>query len=112
SEPLLLVGTPAMLSEVTGAPRRRPVPLADLAGRSFIEFPPGGGTRTAVDRGFDTLSLQRPPGIEVADVTTFVALVAAGIGLGLLPASMVPPRRDLATRPTEPALTRGGMLVP
>jgi DNA-binding transcriptional LysR family regulator len=41
--------------------------------------------------------------IEVADVTTFVQLVQAGLGLGLLPRSLVPKSRHLTSRTVTPA---------
>jgi hypothetical protein len=42
--------------------------------------------------------------VELRQLEYFVAV-------GLLPASMVPARRDLTTRPTEPRLTWDVMLV-
>jgi len=96
TESLVLVGTRGSLPAT-----RAPIPLGDLEHATFVDFPTGWGTRSAVDQAFAAAGLHRQVTIEVADVTTFTALVRAGLGLGLLPRSLVP--RDLPARRVLPA---------
>lgn len=100
SEPLLVFAAPGSLPAGRGA-----VPLHQLAGAAFVDFPAGWGVRIAVDKAFSEAGLRRQATIEVADVTTFRALVRAGLGLGLLPGSLVPvgrDKRDLVAREVTP----------
>ncbi len=62
------------------------VALADLAGERWIDSPVGFGNRTLVDDAFAAEGLRRTVGIEVADVPTIPAHVAAGIGVAIVPA--------------------------
>jgi DNA-binding transcriptional LysR family regulator len=62
--------------------------LRDLEGAGFVDFPPGWGTRVAIDQAFAAAGFERSVEVEVADVSTYVELVRAGLGLGFLPRSM------------------------
>ncbi|MDR6290144.1 DNA-binding transcriptional LysR family regulator [Inquilinus ginsengisoli] len=71
-----------------GAPA--PMPLADLAGESFVCYPRDAGTSLydqmiglCRDAGFSPRL-----GQEAREVSTIVGLVAAGLGVSLLPASL------------------------
>lgn len=82
--------------------KRRRIPLADLDGERFVEFPAGWGTRLAADRLFAEAGLQREIAVEVADVPNVTDLVRAGFGFALLPSSMVPASRGLPVRHVRP----------
>jgi DNA-binding transcriptional LysR family regulator len=86
SEELVLVTAPE-----TALPGRGPVPLDRLADARFVDFPVGWGVRTAIDRAFAAAGLQRNVTIEVADVATCLQLLRAGLGIALLPPSLLPP---------------------
>lgn len=80
-EPLLLVrgaGTGSAASSASDS--GGPVPLEELQSESFVDFPRGWGTRTAMDRAFADAGLRRHVSIEVADVGTLQQLVPRGWG--------------------------------
>jgi DNA-binding transcriptional LysR family regulator len=56
---------------------------------TFVEFAPGWGIRTAVDRLFASARIERSISLEVPDVSTFSALVRAGLGVGFLTGSIL-----------------------
>ena len=97
-EPFVVAGAAGAL-----ASGRDPIDLASLAGARFVDFPRGWATRAAADAAFAEAGASRSVTIEVADVTTFVQLVEAGLGLGLLPRSLVPRSRRVSTRSVRPA---------
>jgi DNA-binding transcriptional LysR family regulator len=79
-----LVGTPELL------PRRRGrAELDGLSDVSFVDFPTGWGVRTAVDQAFAAAGVSRRVPIEVADVGTLLQLLRAGLGVALLPRSLL-----------------------
>jgi DNA-binding transcriptional LysR family regulator len=82
---------------------RRVVPLAELEGARFVDFPPGWGTRRSVDQIFLESGLQREIVVEVADLPTIVDLVTAGFGFAFLSPSLVPDHRRIALRPVRPS---------
>jgi DNA-binding transcriptional LysR family regulator len=83
-EELRLVGTPKLL------PRRRGrVELNGLSDASFVDFPTGWGVRTAVDQAFAAAGVSRRVPVEVADVGTLLQLLRAGLGVALLPRSLL-----------------------
>lgn len=84
SEHFVLACAPDQLAD---APSQ--ISLGDLAGRSFVDFPPGWGVRTIVDRAFIDAGVDRSVAIEGADVSTFAELVCAGLGLGIVPRSLL-----------------------
>jgi DNA-binding transcriptional LysR family regulator len=87
SEPFLLIASPDHLP-AGGVD----LTLQDLDGAGFVDFPPGWGTRVAIDQAFAAAGLERSVDVEVADVTTLIELVRSGLGLGFLPRSMVEAR--------------------
>jgi DNA-binding transcriptional LysR family regulator len=100
TEPLRL-----MLRESEQPPRGRDVKLEDLVDASFVDFPLGWAVRTVVDRAFAQLGVQRQVGIEVADVWTLIQLVREGLGVALLPLSLVGiDPRGLGSRTVKPGL--------
>ena len=79
------------------------VRVARLRDETFVEFVPGWGIRTAVDKLFTTVSFQRSISVEVPDISTFSALVGAGLGVGFLTGSFLRSSAGLvgvAIRPT------------
>src|SRR5487761_1859228 len=101
SEDIVLVSSPGQ-----GPPGRAPVPLDALVDATFVDFPTGWGVRDAVDRAFATAGLERAVTTEVADVTTLINLVRAGLGMALLPLSLLSAGDGLLERrPVSPPIT-------
>jgi DNA-binding transcriptional LysR family regulator len=63
---------------------RESVSLAELAGMSFVDGPPGYGNRAVVDRAFAAAGVQRTIVLEVADIATTATHVRNGLGIGFL----------------------------
>ena len=63
---------------------RESVPLAELAGMSFVDGPPGYGNRMVVDRAFAAAGVERTIALEVADIATTATHIRNGLGLGFL----------------------------
>jgi DNA-binding transcriptional LysR family regulator len=68
---------------------QKTVSLRDIREESFVDFPVGWGIRTVGDRLFAEAGLERLISVEVPDVTTVLALVRAGLGVALMPRSMI-----------------------
>jgi DNA-binding transcriptional LysR family regulator len=63
--------------------------LKRLSREPFVDFEVGWGTRTAVDRAFADGGIERRSGCVVNDVQTLIDLVANGLGVAVLPPSVV-----------------------
>jgi DNA-binding transcriptional LysR family regulator len=63
---------------------RDAVALAELAGMSFVDSPPGYGTRTVVDNTFAAAGVERTVTLEVADLGTAASYIRNGLGIGFL----------------------------
>jgi DNA-binding transcriptional LysR family regulator len=83
---------------------RAAVSVSELANEPFVDFTPGWGTRTIADQLFAQAGVQRSTGIEVADGSIHAALVRAGLGLAILPESMIADA-GLVGVPLRPAAT-------
>jgi DNA-binding transcriptional LysR family regulator len=81
-EPLIAVACPG--HPLTAGP----VSLAGLAAQPFIDFPPGWGTRVAVDQAFAEAGLDREVPFEAADYSVAIQLLRGGLGVAFLPASV------------------------
>ncbi|MDX6491907.1 MAG: hypothetical protein QOD43_2152 [Gaiellaceae bacterium] len=68
---------------------RDAVDLADLAQETFIDFPVGWGVRDAVDAAFTSAGVRRAVAMEVDDALHLVRMVGVGLGVALLPPSLV-----------------------
>lgn len=84
-----------------------PVTLADLEGESFVDLPPGYGSRRLVDDAFAHAGITRRVLIEVAEISTATQYVPQGLGLALVPrfavgADPVPGVRVLSTGDAVP----------
>jgi DNA-binding transcriptional LysR family regulator len=82
---------------------RRSIPLAELDGERFVDFPPGWGTRLSADKLFLEAGLRREIVVEVADVPNVTDLVRAGFGLAFVGPSTVADARRLTLRRVRPA---------
>jgi DNA-binding transcriptional LysR family regulator len=82
--------------------QRRAIPLTELDGEPFVDFPSGWGTRLSVDRRFLESGLRRVVAVEVADVPTVIELVRAGFGFAFLSPSLASGSRNVALRPVRP----------
>jgi DNA-binding transcriptional LysR family regulator len=69
--------------------RRSVVSVSELADERFVDYVPGWGTRTVADQLFAKAGVERSIGIEVADGSVHASLVRAGLGLAILPESMI-----------------------
>lgn len=82
----LVAAVPLLLVVPANHPlaQRDSVPLADLAGMSFIDSPPGYGTRTVIDNAFIAAGVERTVAVEVADLGTAATYIRTGLGIGFL----------------------------
>jgi DNA-binding transcriptional LysR family regulator len=69
--------------------RRAVVSVSELVGQPFVDYTPGWGTRTVADQLFAKAGVERSIGIEVPDASIHASLVRAGLGLAILPESMI-----------------------
>jgi DNA-binding transcriptional LysR family regulator len=81
---------------------RRRIALAELDGERFIDYPPGWGMRTGVDRLFADAGLRREIEVEVGDVPTVAELVRAGFGFAFLGPSTLTGTGDLILQRVRP----------
>ncbi len=69
--------------------RRAVVDVSELADEPFVDYTPGWGPRTIADQLFARAGVERSIGIEVPDTSIHASLVRAGLGLAILPQSMI-----------------------
>ena len=103
---MTLAREPVLLGCPPGHPlaRRDAVSVSELASEPFVDFTPGWGTRTVADHLFARAGVERPIGVEVSDASIHAALVHAGLGLAILPESMIA-TAGLTGVPLRPAAT-------
>ncbi|QGN58835.1 LysR family transcriptional regulator [Nostocoides sp. HKS02] len=82
--------------------RRRRIALTELDGETFVDNPPGWGTRVSVDRLFAESGLQREITVEVGDIPTVSELVRSGFGFAFVSPSTLPNPRRLVLRRVRP----------
>jgi DNA-binding transcriptional LysR family regulator len=84
--------------------RQELVPLTELDGRPFVDFPAGWGSRASIDRIFLRTGLRREIAVEVTDIPAIIDLVRAGFGCAFLSDSLISGSRAdvLALRPVYP----------
>ncbi|MGZ4433662.1 MAG: LysR substrate-binding domain-containing protein, partial [Trebonia sp.] len=83
---------------------RGTVPLRELAGETFVDFPVGWGTRAIVDRAFAAAGIDRQVSFEVADYATAAALVGNGLGVAFVQASAARGLDEVARVAVDPPL--------
>ena len=76
---------------------RGSVPIGELAGLDFIDFPAGYGNRAVADRAFAAAAVPRRVVIEITDIATGTDFVRHGLGIALLPRFIIG---------SQPGLTR------
>lgn len=104
----------AVLPEHLAAARKKSVAVRDLERLPFVMYPPGAGTsiyhqifRLCRDAGFVP-----EIGQEAKEASTIIALVAAGCGVSVLPASFDRIRMDgVCYRPLSDAAATTGLLL-
>lgn len=64
---------------------RRKVAIPELRGETFVDGPPGFGSRIACDRAFEVAGVYRRVGVEVSDMRTVPEYVRAGLGVAVTP---------------------------
>lgn len=79
--------------------KRRSVRISELGGELFIDHPTGWGTRAAIDRSFAGAGVRRQVAYEVGDTPSVINLVDHGLGVALLPPSIVPPGENIRLVP-------------
>jgi DNA-binding transcriptional LysR family regulator len=100
TEELYLVGARELMPA-----RRTTVNLTDLGDATFVEFPTGWGVRSVVDRAFAAAGVSRRVTIEVADVSTYLQLLDARLGVAVSPRSLLPANHRFEIRRLEPPIT-------
>jgi DNA-binding transcriptional LysR family regulator len=109
-QPGLTVTTLAAERVLLGCPpdhrlaHRAVVSISELAEEPFVDYSPGWGTRTIADQLFARAGVERSIGIEVPDSSIHASLVRAGLGVAILPESMIE-SAGLAGVPLRPAAT-------
>lgn len=108
----LLTAEPVLLACPPAHPlaRRSAVSVTEVAGEPLVDFAAGWGTRTIADQLFAAAGVERSVSIEVPDTSIHAALVGAGLGLGILPESMIA-TAGLTGVPLRPAMTFGVAFV-
>jgi LysR family transcriptional regulator, carnitine catabolism transcriptional activator len=82
---------------------------ADITDQNLILLTAGSGLRALVDQTLAGITLQCRPAFEVANIQTAVGLVAAGLGVAILPAYSLTRTQDrdvVAVPLIEPVVTR------
>lgn len=80
---------------------RASIDLADLADEAFVDSPAGFGHRVLSDRAFAAAGISRSVRTEIADLPSLGGYVAAGLGVAVVPVSLVAPIADVETVPLE-----------
>ena len=78
---------------------RKSVRLSELRDEPFIDHPSGWGTRMSTDRAFADARVQRSVAYEVADTPSILDLVRHGLGIAVLPPSLVPDTNEVRIVP-------------
>jgi len=100
TEELYLVGARQLMPA-----RRKTVNLTDLGETTFVDFPAGWGVRAVVDRAFAAAGVSRRVTIEVADVSLYLQLLDAQLGVAISPRSLLPANHPFEIRRLEPPIS-------
>jgi DNA-binding transcriptional LysR family regulator len=90
-EVIPLLREPIMVAVLPAHPfaGRDDLDLAELREETLVDLPAGWGIRMAVDRSFAAAGVNRKISYEVNDTATLVEFIRNGLGIGLLPRSLV-----------------------
>ncbi|MGO4715604.1 LysR substrate-binding domain-containing protein [Bradyrhizobium sp. 2TAF24] len=93
--------------------RRTAVQWRELDGLSLVTLTRDSGIRLLVEVGFETAEIKLVPAYEVAQITTALAMVEAGLGVAVLPTYALAAARalDISAAMLEPGLTRDIALI-
>jgi DNA-binding transcriptional LysR family regulator len=72
---------------------RPSVRLDELAGQTFVDYPPGWGSRTVLDAFLAQHGINRTVPFEVGDSDALLDLVAHGLGVAVVPSTITAARR-------------------
>jgi DNA-binding transcriptional LysR family regulator len=86
--------------------RRSSIRLQDLTDRGFVEYRRDSALRTRIDAACSEAGLNRKLTAEVDTIADLVDLVAAGVGVALLPPNTVNRGAGVRALATRPAVTR------
>jgi DNA-binding transcriptional LysR family regulator len=100
-----LTSTPLDLVVPVGHPlaSRADVPISELAGEAFVDFPRGYGNRAVTDLAFTAARVQRQVTIEITAIASGADFVRNGLGIALLPRGIAEPFDDIAAVPVTGA---------
>ncbi|MEM9029366.1 MAG: LysR substrate-binding domain-containing protein [Pseudomonadota bacterium] len=89
--------------------RRTSVQLADLAGEQLVSMPIESGLRRIIDLAASTTGVTLDHSLITNQFGTLFQFVASGLGVGIVPATVLPPDHDtsIAVVPIRPVLNRG-----
>lgn len=95
------------------ARRRAAVRWSDLSGERLVLLDQASGSRRLIDEALLTHHVQAQVAQEVGHVTTIFRMLAAGLGVSIVPTLALPPEGldGLAMRPLTPRVERHVMLV-
>ncbi len=91
--------------------RRKRVALTELADEEMVMIPPGFGHRALVDELFAEAGVTPQVSFESADLATIEGLVAAGLGVGIVPEVFAGVSGTVGLRLTAPGARRTISLV-
>ncbi|MBP3087808.1 LysR family transcriptional regulator [Corynebacterium sp. sy017] len=77
------------------------ISLADIASERFVDFPMNSAGRAQTDMAFERAGLVREVAFEVTAIDLMLALIRAGLAVGLLSKQCVPADDSLATIAVE-----------
>jgi DNA-binding transcriptional LysR family regulator len=107
---LLLIREPVLMAVPASHPlaRHRPVALQKFREETFIFFQPGTGLGAITERATRRAALSPRAGFESANWDRLLALVGAGLGVALVPASAVRDSQQpgVAALPVSPTIER------
>lgn len=88
--------------------RQKTISLKALAQNKLVVTEPRSSVRRLIDRAFETVGHLNVPAYEAAYVPTVLAMAKAGLGVAIVPSTMVPADSEclIARRIAHPSLTR------
>jgi LysR family transcriptional regulator, carnitine catabolism transcriptional activator len=102
----------AVAPESADFPAGKPITWKQLAALPLVTVKPGYGVRRRIDAAAETAGVQLRIVHEVALLTTAVAMAGSGLGVAVVPASLVVPGSPLAVRRlTRPAVPRNVAVI-
>lgn len=95
------------------AQRRAPVRWTDLSNQSLVLLDQASGSRRLIDDALRSHGVKAHVAQEVGHVTTIFCMLAAGLGVSVVPTLAIPPEglHGIAVRPLAPRVERQIMLV-